>query len=1523
MERELSAEYENPVKASDVISENDMETILRAGSFVSLEDAFLEQEKIVEQDIATNVPRECHMPSVDSFGSESGPKPDFMLHRLADRMQSVQAREASDLEAEMATDAVIIWREDTNRSLNLPLCRVGVCQKDAKALLRNTPAGEEVFVNERVLSAEEERAFLHRLPEEPEEGRGDEGDEELHFLGDLDLRDLDDDERRLYEFAGFVLPDVGDAEGAGNLASDAYRAARSLWSKSRQKSWKKFLTVTCNDRRTPGVRKLYDAVVSVLYDEYGDSLGFGDITRRIGGELVLQTRLWHRFVEKLTDFILHDPIQMCGKVEYLWGRYEFQQEGFGSAKSHFHFGVSVVPESTEQSVSRICGGPCFTDEAYGTDYHSLVDLGIVEASDEVYSEYEEFFQGENQKLQVHRCDATGGRCQKRIDAEGNTRCRFPFSAPCSKSYFEEFDLYYTEEDMEVLRKADLVGYFPSQSYAPSYMTNIDVGDRFGPVPELRGGKWHYAHSQGYKNIPTIPLLWAISQAACNCQECDSRFNHAYLSSYAAKCEFGKTVINVRDAGDFSLDARGMENTKISGARFLAKLKEQTEDRKKLLLREVCVSEIIWFTLGLPYVVTNVKFVHLSTKPAELRSAMLKNKVYRKVTGLSGVERAPHYKLKRYLVHEDLALCPWVDAAQRQVRIRSRSFLEFFEFCENRRAEGGSRNEGVGELLRDVVNPLRVIRGSDEENGPFWKRFVVYEEKPVVVVLKPLSATDPVKFLYHLALSMGNFVTERDLFRGSRNMLQILKNAGVLPENCVLEDGVALLKKFVMTQLRFMALSRRPFIREISLGLKVLEKVIQDGDMYHEPNMPLVTLEEMKESAERAEEAVIEPFLLRAPGQTEESFQQQRRTLQYVLDGLTKRQLGTGKSHLLLLAVAAAVSRGMNAVITALTAERARCLGGIHLHSLLKISVSSGNVTRPSSLAELAVEALYRDPVQFSFVRSIQILAVEEVGLLSAELLSVVDMIFRGVKGVARPFGGAHVIATGDPGQLTPCDGTTVFGSVQMITTFAPIHLDHPVRSAGDEDLQRLIRLIHPAGFPDQGPVLSDEQVTEFLSILDRRCRQNVSLSHQHLPPGILMVVGKRKAEEELEEDFIKREKASRQDWREFLASDLVDNEGTWISAAENVSIALNRKVLAKYKLFVFPGARVRMTENGTFSGHTFSQGQSGIVQGFVDEEDNVKIQVSLVPPGQILEECDVDNLPVISVTRTFTQDVWLSYRSRLAKREQFPLKLDIAATCHKILGSTLARVAFKLGEESSAYGLWDRKQLLVIISRVRSLDHVFPVGEWSDIEKQVRALLVKEAKEEKRLCEFLRNLDVLSHNPRRVVETFAETLDLADALPVPEMGCVYLIFNSDDPKTFYIGETLNLRRRYSQHRTSNRTFGSRLRVDAVRLFCFITGFEAGSFGVKYYLKKFEDEWQRLAGQGGMSRHVTERPLAMRPLAMVKDYVTDVEPVKYLLSSHKRRTPDTASSIVLVPCALCLMIWVVRSPVPSTSVLAVT
>ncbi|CAG0897435.1 unnamed protein product, partial [Cyprideis torosa] len=155
------------------------------------------------------------------------------------------------------------------------------------------------------------------------------------------------------------------------------------------------------------------------------------------------------------------------------------------------------------------------------------------------------------------------------------------------------------------------------------------------------------------------------------------------------------------------------------------------------------------------------------------------------------------------------------------------------------------------------------------------------------------------------------------------------------------------------------------------------------------------------------------------------------------------------------------------------------------------------------------------------------------------------------------------------------------------------------------------------------------------------------------------------------------------------------------------------------------------------------------------------------------------------------------------------------------------------------------------------MDHIFPVGDWTQIERQVRALLIKESKEEKRLCDYLRNLDILSENPRRVVESFAETQDLSDALPVAEVGCVYLLVNVDDPRAFYIGSTMNLRRRYSQHRTSSKTFGCRLRMDSVRLYCFVTGFQGGGFGVAYSLLNFETEWQSAAGRGGMSRHASE------------------------------------------------------------------
>ncbi|CAG0904045.1 unnamed protein product, partial [Cyprideis torosa] len=69
--------------------------------------------------------------------------------------------------------------------------------------------------------------------EEEEERRDDgRGDVEINLYSDLNFRDLDEEERRVFEYHGVILPDGGDVEGTSNLASDAYRAARSVWSKS-------------------------------------------------------------------------------------------------------------------------------------------------------------------------------------------------------------------------------------------------------------------------------------------------------------------------------------------------------------------------------------------------------------------------------------------------------------------------------------------------------------------------------------------------------------------------------------------------------------------------------------------------------------------------------------------------------------------------------------------------------------------------------------------------------------------------------------------------------------------------------------------------------------------------------------------------------------------------------------------------------------------------------------------------------------------------------------------------------------------------------------------------------------------------------------------------------------------------------------------------------------------------------------------------------------------------------------------
>ena len=132
------------------------------------------------------------------------------------------------------------------------------------------------------------------------------------------------------------------------------------------------------------------------------------------------------------------------------------------------------------------------------------------------------------------------------------------------------------------------------------------------------------------------------------------------------------------------------------------------------------------------------------------------------------------------------------------------------------------------------------------------------------------------------------------------------------------------------------------------------------------------------------------------------------------------RLGSGKTMLFIKAV----SKGLNCSITCLNGERAQQLGGEHIHKMFKFKVN--NSLEPEVMASQGVKSLLRDVTRFTELERLEVLFLDEIGQLNAELLLVMKLVLQNVRDKKLPMGGVLTLFTGDPKQLKPPDGSLVW-----------------------------------------------------------------------------------------------------------------------------------------------------------------------------------------------------------------------------------------------------------------------------------------------------------------------------------------------------------------------------------------------------------------------------------------------------------------------------------------------------------------
>ena len=145
--------------------------------------------------------------------------------------------------------------------------------------------------------------------------------------------------------------------------------------------------------------------------------------------------------------------------------------------------------------------------------------------------------------------------------------------------------------------------------------------------------------------------------------------------------------------------------------------------------------------------------------------------------------------------------------------------------------------------------------------------------------------------------------------------------------------------------------------------------------------------------------------------------------------------------------------GLKVMTTSLMAERAVHIGGIHIHKLFNIPVKqNASVIR---VAELSIVSLKRHPEKLQILQMMDILFFDEIGQLSANMLSCLDIILRRVRDNNILLGGILFICTLDHKQLPPITGKPFLVTPIVLTCFKFIGLKESVRESADSDLQRI------------------------------------------------------------------------------------------------------------------------------------------------------------------------------------------------------------------------------------------------------------------------------------------------------------------------------------------------------------------------------------------------------------------------------------------------------------------------------------
>ena len=355
--------------------------------------------------------------------------------------------------------------------------------------------------------------------------------------------------------------------------------------------------------------------------------------------------------------------------------------------------------------------------------------------------------------------------------------------------------------------------------------------------------------------------------------------------------------------------------------------------------------------------------------------------------------------------------------------------------------------------------------------------------------------------------------------------------------------------------------------------------------------------------------------------------------------------GVGKSYTLRCIMEWGLKRGLHIQQTAMTGTAALLVNGRTLHSFLGIGLGRG---LPVDMAERTQE---KNKSLTRQLGRLQILLVDEVSMLDAELCDKISAYLSILRNDTRPFGGVQMVFSGDLAQLPAVNGKFAFHA-NAWKELAPNKciLKTLVRQAGDPVFQNMLeRLRFGICEPHDFERLLECKKTQF-------------------PEGIqpTRLYALNKDVDRINSEEFEKLRGTVQVTRTYMPKFACPGSKRWAEACgtgNGIELCVGAQVVV-----------TRNMENGCVNGS----------RGVVSALNENTVQIKLLS-GALTE------VPFVAIEND----------DGSLKIAVMPLKLAYALTCHKSQGMTMDAIELDLGPS-----IFECGQAYTALSRARSLASV-------------------------------------------------------------------------------------------------------------------------------------------------------------------------------------------------------------------------